>query len=49
MLPTPQELFARFERGEIERDELQALMAIHARELIAEAARRYTTAVLCAR
>lgn len=36
MLPTPQELFARFERGEIERDELQALMALHARELIAE-------------
>lgn len=36
MLPTPQELFARFERGEIERDELQALMAMHARELIAE-------------
>lgn len=36
MIPTPNQLFARFERGEIERDELQALMAMHARELIAE-------------
>ena len=27
---------ARFERGEIERDELHALMALHARELIRE-------------
>lgn len=36
MLPTPSQIFARFDRGEIERDELQALMAIHARELIAE-------------
>jgi hypothetical protein len=36
MIPTPEKLFARFERGEIERDELQALMAVHARELIAE-------------
>lgn len=32
----PPELFARFERGEIERDELQRLMAVHAREIIAE-------------
>ncbi len=36
MLPTPNEIFARLERGEIERDEMQALMALHARELIAE-------------
>ena len=36
MLPTPNQLFALFERGEIEREELQALMAVHARELIAE-------------
>lgn len=36
MIPTPNQLFAQFERGEIEREELQALMAIHARELIAE-------------
>lgn len=36
MLPTPSQLFERFEKGEIERDELQALMAVHARELIAE-------------
>jgi len=36
MLPTPSEIFARFERGEIERDEVHALMALHARELIVE-------------
>lgn len=36
MIPTPSQLFARFERGEIEREELQSLMAVHARELIAE-------------
>jgi hypothetical protein len=36
MLPTPSEIFARFERGEIERDEVHALMALHARELITE-------------
>ncbi|HEY8960886.1 MAG TPA: hypothetical protein VIM57_01690 [Luteolibacter sp.] len=35
-LPSPDRLFAQFERGEIERDELQAMMAIHARSLIAE-------------
>jgi hypothetical protein len=33
---TPAEIFARFECGEIERDELHALLALHARELIAE-------------
>jgi len=36
MIPTPSQLFALFERGEIEREELQALMAVHARELIGE-------------
>lgn len=36
MLPTPNEIFARLERGEMERDEMQALMALHARELITE-------------
>ena len=36
MIPTPNQLFALFERGEIEREELQALMAVHARELISE-------------
>ncbi len=36
MIPTPIEIFRRFERGEIERDEMQALMALNARELIAE-------------
>jgi hypothetical protein len=36
MIPTPDRLFAMFERGEIEREELHALMAAHARELIAE-------------
>jgi hypothetical protein len=36
MLPTPNRIFERFERGEMERDELQALMALHQRELIGE-------------
>ena len=36
MLPTPSQLAAQFERGELERDEFHALMAMHARELIAE-------------
>jgi hypothetical protein len=36
MIPTPNQLFARFERGEIEREELHALLAVHARELIRE-------------
>ena len=35
-LETPDQLLARFERGEIERTELHALMALHARELIRE-------------
>lgn len=36
MIPTPHEIFVRFERGEIEREEVHALMALNARELIAE-------------
>jgi hypothetical protein len=36
MIPTPSQLFTLFERGEIEREELQALMDLHARELIQE-------------
>jgi hypothetical protein len=36
MIPSPKQLFEMFERGEIERDELQALMAAHARVLIVE-------------
>ena len=36
MIPTPQQIFSRFEGGEIERDEMHALMALHACELIAE-------------
>ena len=35
-IPTPPILFRQFERGEISREELQATMAIHARELIDE-------------
>lgn len=36
MIPTPSEIFYRFEKGEIDRDELHALMALNARELISE-------------
>ena len=36
MIPTPSQIFASFERGDIERDEVHALMALHARELIGE-------------
>jgi len=36
MIPTPNQIFALFERGEIPREELHALMAVHARELISE-------------
>ena len=36
MLETPRQLANRFEKGEIERHEFQALMALHARELIRE-------------
>jgi hypothetical protein len=36
MIQTPNQLFAKFERGEIERDELHAMLAMYARELIRE-------------
>jgi hypothetical protein len=36
MIPTPRQIFASFERGEIEREEMHAMMALHARELIQE-------------
>lgn len=36
MLPSPSEIIASFERGEMEREEMHALMALHARELIRE-------------
>ena len=36
MIPTPRQIFASFERGEMDRDEMHALMALHARELIEE-------------
>ncbi len=45
MIPTPTEIFSRFERGEIDRDELQALMALNARELIAEMEEDYRNPV----
>lgn len=36
MIQSPREILASFERGEIEREEMQAMMSFHARELIAE-------------
>jgi hypothetical protein len=36
MIPTPSQIIASFERGEMEREEMQALMAVHARGLIQE-------------
>ncbi len=36
MIPTPIQIFASFERGEIGREEMHAMMALHARELIKE-------------
>ncbi len=36
MLPTPSQIISSFERGEIEREEMHAMMALHARELIRE-------------
>jgi hypothetical protein len=36
MLPTPSQIIASFERGEIEREEMHAMMSLHARELIRE-------------
>ena len=41
MIPTPTQIFASFERGEIDRDELHAMMALHARELIQEMVEDY--------
>ncbi len=35
-MQTPSQIFASFERGEIDRDELHGLLAFHARELIQE-------------
>jgi hypothetical protein len=34
--PTPPQLFRRFERGEIDREQLHAGLAVHAREIIGE-------------
>lgn len=36
MLPSPSQIISSFERGELEREEMHAMMAIHARELIRE-------------
>lgn len=36
LIPSPREIFNRFEKGEIDRDEVHAMMALHARELIGE-------------
>lgn len=36
MIPTPSQIIASYERGEMEREEMHALMALHARELIQE-------------
>lgn len=36
MIPSPNQIIASFERGEIEREEMHAMMALHARELIQE-------------
>ncbi len=36
MLETPRQLVQRFERGEMAREEFQAMMAVHQRELIRE-------------
>lgn len=36
MMQTPRQIIASFEQGEIAREEMHALMALHARELIAE-------------
>lgn len=36
MIPTPTQIFADFERGAMDREELHSLMALHARELIQE-------------
>ncbi len=36
MMQSPREILASFERGELEREEMHAMMALHARELIRE-------------
>jgi hypothetical protein len=36
MIPSPSQICASFERGEIDREEMHAMMALHARELIQE-------------
>jgi hypothetical protein len=36
MMQSPREILTSFERGELEREEMHALMALHARELIRE-------------
>lgn len=36
MLQTPSQIIGSFERGELEREEMHAMMALHARELIRE-------------
>lgn len=51
MLPPPNRIVERFERGELEREEFQALMALHQRELIGEieAERQHPAAALVER
>lgn len=41
MIPTPRQIFASFERGVMDRDEMHSLMALHAHELIAEMEENY--------
>lgn len=41
MIPSPSQIIASFERGEMEREEMHALMALHARELIQEMEQDY--------
>lgn len=36
MLESPRQILARYERGELEREEMHALMALHARALVRE-------------
>lgn len=46
MLPTPNQIFAKYERGEIAFDEVNAMMAEHARGLIAEMEEDYKNPAL---
>lgn len=41
MMQSPREILASYERGEMEREEMHAMMALHARELIAEMEQDY--------